>query len=109
MMKAAEAVHYAACKGGRMQRELSKQQEAVLTRAQREGGTSLSTTAYAALVELGGILRESEDASILTSVSSTLQSLVDLGLMVRNRPGKYQLTEEGSRVAQSLGEKYPFA
>ena len=67
-----------------MQRGLSKHQEAVLTRAKIEGGTCLSTTAYAALVELGGSLRESEDASILTCVSSTLQSLVALGLMVKS-------------------------
>lgn len=109
MMEAAKAVHYAGCKGGRMQRGLSKQQEAVLTRAQIEGGTCLSTTAYAPLVELGGTLGESEGASILTGVSSTLQSLLDLGLMVKSGHGKYQLTEEGFRVAQSLGEKYPFA
>jgi hypothetical protein len=92
-----------------MERGLSKQQEAVLTRAQVEGGTCLSTTAYAALVNLGGTLKESDEGSILTSVGSTLQSLVDLGLMVKIGPGKYNLTEEGFRVAQSLGEKYPFA
>jgi hypothetical protein len=92
-----------------MDRELSKQQEAVLTRALIEGGTCLSTTAYAALVDLGGTLRESNAGSILASVGSTLQSLVELGLMVKSGPGEYHLTEEGFRVAQSLGGKYPFA
>ena len=40
-----------------MERELSKQQEAVLLRAQLKGGTCLSTTAYSALVDLGGTLK----------------------------------------------------
>jgi hypothetical protein len=93
---------------GAMKPELSKQQEAVLTRAQIEGGTCRATTAYAALVE-GGTLRESNEGSILASASSTLQSLVELGLMVKSGPGEYHLTKEGSRVAQSLREKYPFA
>ncbi len=92
-----------------MKPSLSKQQEAVLTRAQIEGGSCLSTTAYAALVDLGGTLRESDEGSILASASSILQSLVELGLMVKTGPGTYQLTEEGSRVAEMLGEKYPFA
>jgi hypothetical protein len=93
---------------GAMNPELSKQQQAVLTRAQIEGGTCRATTAYAALVE-GGTLRESNEGSILASASSTLQSLVELGLIVKSGPGEYHLTKEGSRVAQSLGEKYPFA
>ena len=84
-----------------MERELSKQQEAVLIRAQTEGGTCRSTTAYAALVELGSTLTESSEGSILDSVGSTMQSLVELGLMVKSGPGEYQLTEEGFRVAQS--------
>jgi hypothetical protein len=95
-----------------MERELSKQQEAVLLRAQLKGGTCLSTTAYSALVDLGGTLSESNQGSILASVSSTLQSLVELGLMVKNGPGNYHLTEEGfhaARVAQSRGGRYPFA
>ena len=95
-----------------MERELSKQQEAVLLRAQLKGGTCLSTTAYSALVDLGGTLRESNLGSILDSVGSTLQSLVKLGLMVKSGPGKYHLTEEGfhaARVAQSRGGRYPFA
>jgi predicted transcriptional regulator len=89
--------------------ELSKQQEAVLTRAQTEGGTCRSTTAYAALVELGSTLTESNEGSILDSVGSTMQSLVELGLMVQSGPGEYHLTEEGFRVAQSGGGRYPFA
>jgi hypothetical protein len=92
-----------------MEGGLSKQQEAILTRAQTEGGTCRSTTAYAALVGIGGTLRESGEGSILASVSSTVQSLVELGLMVKRGPGEYHLTEEGVRVAQSLGGKYPFA
>ena len=94
---------------GAMKPGLSKQQEAVLTRAQFEGGSCLSTTAYAALVDLGGTLRESDEGSILASTGSILQSLVELGLMVKSGPGKYHLTEEGSRVAENLGGKYPFA
>jgi hypothetical protein len=43
-----------------MERELSKQQEAVLLRAQMNGGTCLSTTAYSALVDLGGTLRAAQ-------------------------------------------------
>jgi hypothetical protein len=86
---------------------LSKQQEALLTRAQIESGTLHSTTAYAALVDLGGALRESDresdEESILASVGSTLQSLVKLGLLVKSGPGTYNLTEEGFRVAQNLG------
>jgi hypothetical protein len=87
---------------------LSKQQEAVLTRAQIESGTLHSTTAYAALVDLGGVLRESGEESILATVGSTLQSLVKLGLLVKSGPGTYNLTEEGFRVAQNLGGGYPF-
>jgi hypothetical protein len=95
-----------------MERELSRQQETVLLRAQLKGGTCLSTTAYSALVDLGGTLRESNQGSILADVSSILQSLVELGLMVKSGPGKYHLTEEGfhtARVAQSRGGRYPFA
>jgi len=92
-----------------MERELSKQQEAVLIRAETEGGTCHSTAAYAALVDLGSTLTESNEESILDSVGSTLQSLVELGLMVKSKPGEYHLTEEGFRVAQSLGGRYPFA
>ena len=95
-----------------MERELSKQQEAVLLRAQLKGGTCLSTTAYSALVASAGTLGESNQGSILASVSSTLQSLVELGLMVKSGPGKYRLTDEGfhaARVAQSRGGRYPFA
>jgi hypothetical protein len=85
-----------------MERGLSKQQEPVLIRAQMEGGTCLSTTAYAALVDFGGT-----ESSILASVSSTLRSLVELGLMMKSGPGEYRLTEEGFRVGQSLGGTYP--
>ena len=103
-----QVVNKTASKGA-MKPGLSKQQEAVLTRAQFEGGSCLSTTAYAALVDLGGTLRESDEGSILASTGSILQSLVELGLMVKSGPGKYHLTVEGSRVAESLGGKYPFA
>jgi hypothetical protein len=92
-----------------MKPRLSKQQEAILARAQAEGGTCRSTTAYAALVDLGGTVRESGEDSILASVGSILQTLVELGLMVKSGPGKYELTEEGSRVAENLGAKSPFA
>lgn len=90
---------------GAMKPGLSKQQEAVLTRAQIEGGICRSTTAYAALVDLAGTVTESNEGSILASASTILQSRVELGLMVRSGPGEYHLTEEGSRVAQGLGEK----
>ena len=86
---------------------LSKPQEAVLIRAQMNGGTCLSTTAYAALVDLGDTLREASEGSILANVGNTLQSLVDLGLMVKSRPGEYRLTQEGFRVARGLGGRYP--
>jgi len=92
-----------------MELKLSKQQEAVLTRAQTEGGTCQSSTAYAALVELGRTLTESNEGSILDSVGSTMQSLVELGLMVQRGPGEYHLTDEGFRVARSRGERYTFA
>jgi len=81
---------------------LSKQQEAVLARALIEGGTSHSTTAYAALIKLGGTRTESDEESILDSTGRVLQSLVELGLMVKSGPGKYDLTEEGSRIADNL-------
>ena len=84
-----------------MKPDLSKQQEAVLTRAQTEGGDFSSTSAYAALIDLVGSLRESVTPG---SASSILQSLVELGLMVKSAPGKYRLTEEGSRVAESFAE-----
>ena len=90
-----------------MERGLSKPQEAILIRAQMNGGTCLSTTAYAALVDLGDTLKESNRDSILASVGNTLRSLVDLGLMVKSRPGEYRLTPEGFRVAQGLGGRYP--
>jgi hypothetical protein len=90
-----------------MERGLSKQQEAVLIRARMEGGTCLSTTAYAALADFGGTQRESNEGSILASVGSVLRSLVELGLMAKSGPGEYQLTEEDFRVGQSLGGKYP--
>jgi len=90
-----------------MERGLSKPQEAILIRAQMNGGTCLSTTAYAALVDLGDTLKESNKDSILASVGDTLRSLVDLGLMVKSRPGEYRLTREGFRVAQGLGGRYP--
>jgi len=84
---------------------LSKQQEAVLARALSNGGTCRSTTAYAALVDLG----ESDKESILISTGGVLQSLVELGLMVKSGPGKYHLTHEGSRLAsQNLAKKHPF-
>jgi hypothetical protein len=95
-----------------MERELSKQQEAVLLRAQLKGGTCLSTTAFSALFDLGVTLTESNQGSILASVGSILRSLVELGLMVKSRPGEYHLTEEGfrvARVAESRGASYPFA
>jgi hypothetical protein len=92
-----------------MKPRLSKQQEAVLARALSEGGTCRSTTAYAALIDLGGTLTGTEEESILDSISNVLQSLVELGLMVKSGPGKYDLTEDGSRVANNLAEKYPFA
>ena len=43
-----------------MERELSKQQEAVLLRAQLKGGTCLSTTAFSALFDLGVTLTGSK-------------------------------------------------
>ena len=94
-----------------MERELSKQQEAVLLRAQLKGGTCLSTTAFSALFDLG-IPTESNQASILASVGGILRSLVELGLIVKSGPGEYHLTDEGfrvARVAQSRGASYPFA
>jgi len=91
---------------------LRKQQEVVLACALREGGTCNSADAYAALVDLRGIpaksddeLEESEAESILLSTGNVLQSLVELGLMVKSGPGKYDLTEEGSRVAENLAEE----
>jgi hypothetical protein len=99
-----------------MKPTLSKQQEVVLARALSEGGTCRSSAAYAALVDLGGTLAESDEQlveseakSILLNVGDILQSLVELGLMVKSGPGKYDLTKEGSRVAENLAEKYPFA
>ena len=93
-----------------MESGLSKQQEAVLTRALIEGGTCPSTKAYAVLVNLGGTPEAgSNESSILASVGSTLQSLVELGLMAKRGSGEYYLTEEGFRVAENRGEKSPFA
>jgi hypothetical protein len=86
-----------------METGLSKQQEEILIRAQKKGGTCHSTTAYAALVDLGRTLKESNE-EILTSVGSTLRSLVELGLMVKSGPGEYHLTEKGFRIAQSLAD-----
>jgi len=84
---------------------LSKQQEAVLARALSHGGTCRSTTAYAALVDLG----ESHKESALMNTGDVLQSLVELGLMVKSGPGKYDLTHEGSRLAaQHHAKKHPF-
>jgi len=91
-----------------MKPTLSKQQEAVLTRALSKGGTCHLTAAFAALVDLGGTRTQSNHESILISTGSVMQSLVELGLMVKSGPGKYDLTEEGSRVADNLAEKYPF-
>ena len=88
-------------------RELTKQQEAILHRAQMEGGTFRSSTAYAALADFVANLSESNEDSILAKVGSILRSLVELGLMVKSGPGEYNLTKEGFRVAQSLGGKYP--
>jgi hypothetical protein len=82
-----------------MKPTLSKQQEAVLIRAVSKGGTCPLTAAYAALVDLGGTRTQTDYESILISTGSILQSLVELGLMVKSGPGKYDLTEEGSRVA----------
>jgi len=85
--------------------KLSKQQEEILTRALSEGGTCNSAAAYAALVDSGSILAESEAESILLRTGNVLQSLVELGLMLKSGPGKYDLTEEGSRVAEDLAEE----
>jgi len=82
---------------------LSKQQKAVLARALSDGGTCRSTAAYAALVDLG----ESHKESALMSTGDVLQSLVELGLMVKSGPGKYHLTHEGSRLA-AQNQKLPF-
>ena len=87
-----------------MENGLSKQQEEILIRAQKKGGTCPSTMAYAALVDLGRTLKESNE-EILASVGSTLQSLVELGLMVKSAPGEYHLTERGFRVAHSLADE----
>jgi len=89
-----------------MEGQLSKQQKAVLIRAQMEGGTFRSTTAYAALVSSGVTVNGSSEESMLASVGGILRSLVERGL-VKGGPGEYQLTEEGFRVAQNLGG-YPF-
>lgn len=91
-----------------MERNLNQPQEAILIRAQSKGGICLSTTAYAALVDLGDSLKESNEGSILATVGLTLQSLVELGLMVKSRPGEYRLTGEGFRVAENLSRKFPF-
>jgi hypothetical protein len=53
----------------------------------------------------GSILAESEAESILLRTGNVLQSLVELGLMLKSGPGKYDLTEEGSRVAEDLAEE----
>jgi hypothetical protein len=91
-----------------MKPRLNKQQKAVLARALTEGGTCHSTSAYAALIDLGGTLTESKEESILDSTGSVLQSLVDLGLMVKSGPGKYDLAEEGTRIADNLAKEEPF-
>jgi len=90
-----------------MEHELSKQQEAVLIRAQMEGGVCRSTTAYAALVNCGVTVNEKAEEVTLASVGSILRSLVERGLIVKSGPGEYHLTKEGFRVAQNLGG-YPF-
>ncbi len=87
-----------------MEHGLSKQQEAILVRAQTKRGICHSTTAYAALVDIGRTQKESNEG-ILASVGSALRSLVELGLMVKSGPGEYHLTEEGFRVAQSLANR----
>ena len=84
-----------------MKLDISKQQEAVLTRALTEGGTCRSTTAYAALVCLGPVT-VSEAESLLSKAISVLKSLAELGLMVNSSPGEYHLTQNGSRVAEDL-------
>lgn len=90
-----------------MERTLSKQQQAILICAQRNGGTCRSTTAYAALVELASAQKESDENPILVQVSNTLGSLVGLGLMTKSGPGEYHLTEQGFQAAHRLGEKFP--
>jgi hypothetical protein len=62
-----------------MEHGLSKEQQEILIRAEKKS-----------------------NEEILASVGSTLLSLVELGLMVKSRPGEYHLTEKGIRVAQSL-------
>jgi len=91
-----------------MERELTKEQQAVLTRAHMKGGTCFSSTAYEALAGLGRTRKESNEDSILENIVGTLQSLVELGLMEKIAPGKYQLAKEGNRIAESLA-KSPFA
>ena len=90
-----------------MEHELSKQQEAVLIRAQMEGGVCRSTTAYAALVNCGVTVNEKAEEVTLAGVGSILRSLVERGLIAKSGPGEYHLTKEGFRVAQNLGG-YPF-
>jgi Mn-dependent DtxR family transcriptional regulator len=87
-----------------METGLSKQQEHILIYTQKKGGTCHSTAAYAALVDLGRPLKQSNE-EILASVGSTLRSLVELGLMVKSGPGEYHLTEKGFRLAQSLADQ----
>src|SRR5262244_695589 len=87
-----------------MENGLSKQQAEILIRAQKKGGTCTSATAYAALVDLGRTRKESNE-EILGSVGSTLQSLMELGLMVKSAPGEYHLTDRGFRVAHTLADE----
>ena len=84
-----------------MEHGLSKEQQEILIRAQKKGGTCLSTSVYAALLDLAFAEKKSNE-EILASVGSILLSLVELGLMVKSQPGEYHLTEKGIRVAQSL-------
>jgi hypothetical protein len=84
-----------------MEGGLSKQQQEILIRAQKKGGTCPATTAYAALLDLAVTKKESNE-QILASVGGILLSLVELGLMVKSRPGEYHLTQKGIQVAQSL-------
>jgi predicted transcriptional regulator len=90
-----------------MEPTLSKQQQAILVRAQRNGGTCRSTTAFAALVDLASAQNESDESPILVQVSNTLASLVELRLMAKSGPGEYHLTEQGFQVAHRLGERFP--
>jgi hypothetical protein len=67
---------------------LSKEQQEILIRAQKKGGTCLSTSAYAALLDLAFAEKKSNE-EILASVGSTLLSLVELGLIERKQSGRF--------------------